>query len=122
MKKSYLKKNVLAGVFTFLTTGWEKEEFTFIACEFHEPYCITSLAGDIVYFTFSDCPGQYDDFIIRFGSNVSRETIRDIDLFRVIKNNGEAIRYKYEFTVRTEGKSLCVILAETLLCISYILK
>lgn len=122
MKKSYLKKNVLIGVLTYLASGWEKKELSFIACEFHEPYHITSLAGDICYFTYTACPNLYDDFIIRFGSNISRETVQDIDLFRVIKKDGTAFYYKYEFTIRIEKKCLCAILAEVLLGIEYILK
>lgn len=122
MKKSYLKKNVLVGVLTYLASGWEKEELSFIACEVHDSRYLTSLSGDIVYFTFSECPDLYDDFIIRFGSNASRETIQDIDLFRVVKRDGKATHYTYDSSIHVAGESMCAILAEVLLFISFILK
>lgn len=102
MKKSYLKKKRSYWCSYLSLYRMEKKELSFIACEERSPHHLTSLSGDGDYFTFSECPGLYEDFIIRFGSNVSRETIQDIELFRVVKKDGKAIRYRYEFTICTE--------------------
>lgn len=124
MKKSYLKKNLMSGIKTFLAYGWESEQLSSVFCEqdSENRYSITSLSGDLVYFTYTDCEGLYNDFIIRFGSNVSRETIEDIDIFQVIKKNGKVTSYKLEFFIHIEKKCICDILGEILLGLTYVVK
>lgn len=122
MKKSYLKKNLLAGIRSFLCYGWETEELSMVSCEQNPDnrYNITSISGDLVYFKYTDCEGLYDDFIIRFSTNVSRETIEDLEIFRVCKKDGKARFYKLEFYIHVEKRCICDILGELLLAIKYI--
>ena len=122
MKKAYLKKNLLAGIRSFLCYGWDTEQLSMVSCPrtMDNQYNITSLSGDIVYFKYTDCEGLYDDFIIRFGSNVSRETLEDIEIFRVCIKDGQVRFYKLEFFIHIEKRCICDILGEILLAIRYI--